>query len=71
MLGIAGNPVAVRSTASFIKSVLGEQLSEDACKFIAKLEKFDGAELLSMRQREWLHALRVRRQVLCDRLMLS
>jgi hypothetical protein len=58
MLGIAGNPVAVRSTASFIKSVLGEQLSEDACKFIANLEKFDGPELLSMRQREWLHALR-------------
>lgn len=58
MLQIAGNPVAVRSTAGFIKCVLGEHLSENARKFITELERFDGPELLTMRQREWLYALR-------------
>jgi hypothetical protein len=60
MARIAGDPVAVRSTAGFVKAVLGDRLNEREREFISQLEKFDGPDPLSMRQREWLHGLRSR-----------
>jgi hypothetical protein len=60
MARIAGDPVAVRSTAGFVKAALGDRLSEREREFIAQLETFDGPDKLSMRQREWLHGLRSR-----------
>ena len=46
MTRLAADPTAVRATATFITTVLGDKLS--------------GPDPLSMRQREWLHALRGR-----------
>jgi hypothetical protein len=57
---IAGDPAAVRITAGFISTVLGQRLSEGEREFLEKLAKFDGPDPLSMRQREWLYALRSR-----------
>jgi hypothetical protein len=60
MARIAGDPVAVRTIAGFVKAVLGDRLSQRELEFIAQLETFDGPDKLSMRQREWLHGLRSR-----------
>jgi hypothetical protein len=60
MARIAGDPTAVRSTAGFVKAVLGDQLSEREREFISQLEQFDGPDKLSVRQREWLYVLRSR-----------
>ena len=60
MARIAGDPVAVRACAKSIRSVLGVRLSGRELEFLVQLEKFDGPDPLSMRQREWLHALRSR-----------
>jgi hypothetical protein len=60
MARIAGDPVAVRSAAEFFRAVLGDRLSEREREFITQLEKFDGPDPLSMRQREWLYGLRSR-----------
>ena len=60
MARIAGDPAAVRSTAGFVRAVLGDRLNEREREFIAQLEKFEGPEPISMRQREWLHGLRSR-----------
>jgi len=57
---VAGDPAAVRSMAGFVSTVLGERLSEGEREFLEKLAKFDGPDPLSMRQREWLDALRSR-----------
>jgi len=60
MARIAGDPLAVRTTAAFIKAVLGDRLGEREREFITQLERFEGPEPLSMRQREWLYGLRSR-----------
>src|SRR5438874_2722970 len=60
MARIAADPTAVRSTAGFVRAVLGDRLSEREREFITQLEKFDGPDPLSMRQREWLYGLRSR-----------
>jgi hypothetical protein len=60
MARIAGDPIAVRATAGFVRAVLGNRLSEREREFISQLEKFDAPDPLSMRQREWLHGLRSR-----------
>jgi hypothetical protein len=60
MARIARDPTAVRSTAGFVRAVLGDRLSEREREFIMQLEKFDGPDPLSMRQREWLYGLRSR-----------
>jgi hypothetical protein len=60
MSRLAGDPVAVRIAATTIRAILGDQLNNWEQKFLAKLEKFEGPELLSMRQRETLDALRKR-----------
>jgi hypothetical protein len=60
MARIAGDPTAVRSTAGFVRAVLGDRLSEREREFIAQLEQFEGPNPLSVRQREWLYGLRSR-----------
>ena len=60
MARLAANPVAVRTTATFIATALAEKLSDAEQEFLTKLSKFDGPDPLSMRQREWLDALRSR-----------
>lgn len=57
---IAADPPAVRRLAAFIHGVLEGNLTGQQEAFLADLEKFKGPELLTMRQREWLHALRGR-----------
>ena len=60
MTRLAADPTAVRATATFITTVLGDKLSGTERDFLTKLSSFDGPDPLSMRQREWLHALRGR-----------
>ena len=60
MARIAADPTAVRATAAFITTVLGDKLSSSERDFLAKLSGFEGPDPLSMRQREWLHGLRSR-----------
>jgi hypothetical protein len=60
MARIAADPAAVRATVGFITSVLGDKLSGSERDFLSKLAVFEGPDPLSMRQREWLHALRGR-----------
>jgi len=60
MSRLAGDPAAVRSTAGFVATALGALMSEGEREFLLKLSKFEGPDPLSMRQREWLHALRSR-----------
>lgn len=57
---VAGDPVAIRNMAGYVTASLGERLSPSEREFLEKLAKFDGPDLLSMRQREWLDALRSR-----------
>lgn len=60
MARIASDPVAVRGTARYVKTLLGDTLTEREAEFLAQLEKFDGFDPLSMRQREWLFGLKAR-----------
>ena len=60
MTRLAADPPAVRATATFITTVLGDKLSGTERDFLTKLSSFYGPDPLSMRQREWLHALRGR-----------
>src|SRR4029450_4194167 len=60
MARIAGDPVAVRTTAAFIKAALADRLGEREREFITQLERFEGPDPLSRRQREWLYGLRSR-----------
>ena len=60
MSRLAGDPVAVRTSAKSIKAILGDRLNEGEREFLTKLEAFDGPEPLSIRQREWLFSLRSR-----------
>jgi hypothetical protein len=61
MLRLAGDPAAVRASARSIRTILGdERLNDWERQFLAKLEAFEGPDLLSMRQRETLYALRSR-----------
>ena len=57
---LAADPIAVRATATFVATVLGGKLSGTEREFLTKLSSFEGPDPLSMRQREWLHALRSR-----------
>lgn len=60
MARLAADPTAVRATATFITTMLGDRLSGTERKFLTELSGFDGPDPLSMRQREWLHSLRGR-----------
>jgi hypothetical protein len=60
MARIAADPTTVRATAAFIATVLGDKLTSGERDFLTKLSEFAGPDPLSMRQREWLHALRSR-----------
>jgi hypothetical protein len=60
MARIAADPTAVRATATFVTTVLGDRLSGTEREFLTKLLGFEGPDPLTMRQREWLHALRSR-----------
>ena len=60
MARIAADPAAVRATAGFITTVLGDKLSGSERDFLSKLAAFEGPDPLTMRQREWLYGLRSR-----------
>jgi hypothetical protein len=57
---LAADPTAVRMTAAFIATSLADKLSGTEREFLTELSKFEGPDPLSMRQREWLDALRSR-----------
>jgi hypothetical protein len=60
MARLAADPTAVRMTATFVATALADKLSGAEQEFLTRLSKFDGPDPLSMRQREWLDALRSR-----------
>ena len=60
MLRIAGDPAAVRNTAKYVAAALGDRLSDRDRKFLFDLSEFEGPDVLSIRQREWLYDLRSR-----------
>ena len=60
MARLAADPTAVRMTATFITTALADKLSGAEREFLTKLSRFEGPDPLSMRQREWLDALRSR-----------
>ena len=57
---IAGDPAAVRSTATLVKALLGSNLNDWQDEFLSKLEKFNGPDRLTTRQCETLLLLRNR-----------
>lgn len=60
MARLANDPGAVRAIAAGLKAILGSRLSEWEREFLQKLERFEGPEALSVRQRETLYSLRER-----------
>lgn len=60
MSRLAQDPAAVRAEAHRIRLVLGSLATSAENDFLARLEKFNGPEPISMRQREFLYSLQQR-----------
>jgi hypothetical protein len=63
MHSLAGDPFKVRMLATQISATLEGDLTPAAREFVTRLSSYDGAEPLSIREREWLFALRDRTSV--------
>ena len=57
MLRVASDPAQVKGWAAQIRARLGQELNDRDHAFLDKLAVFDGAEPLSVRQREYLSGL--------------
>ena len=58
MAALAQSPTRVRSLAGTVKALLGPTISANELDFLSKLEKFSNSDTLSIRQKEFLWALK-------------
>jgi hypothetical protein len=57
MSRLAGDPGAIRSRAALVATLLGDRVTPWQARFLNRLTKFQGPDLLSMEDRETLYNL--------------